>query len=265
MCFPLGKTSCTKLWRAVDEPWLMLLGFIFVFEGDIYGPLSRAYLPIRGGGNSPCDLPKTKISRGMFMVRRKPPKQRRWNAFFTSSRRPLAYSWVPFHRRSAPSSASAPCLSCCFLPRLCTLPLHLRADARCFSSFPGRPSWPSRHPLHPRHWPRPNRMKMTNPSLRPTTPQPRVLYGRCSILNTSENWSVTSSHHEVCLQRIPRWRGGGEPEKNLSYSLFLPRPSLSITSVAQRMCLLSAGTPRSRKVTVVKADLGCGRGLTVST
>lgn len=57
---------------------------------------------------------------------------------------------------------------------------------------------------------------------------------------------------------------GEMPEKNARFELFLPKPSLSITSAAQRICLLSAGTPRNRKVTVGMAALGCERELAVS-
>lgn len=52
---------------------------------------------------------------------------------------------------------------------------------------------------------------------------------------------------------------------NARFELFLPSPSLSITSAAQRIRLLSAGTARSRKVTVGMAVVGCGREWTVAT
>lgn len=153
-----------------------------------------AYLPIHGGEKTHALLKYGLEFLRWDVCSQKPPpcsQQRRRNASFpfTSSHRPLHHSWVPFHMRFVPSSSPAPYLSSCLLP-LHDHPdiplLHPHAGVRYFSSFPYPPSWPSRHLHRPRHWPRPNRTKMTNRSLPlTTTPQPRGFYGRCSKLNKS--------------------------------------------------------------------------------
>lgn len=155
-----------------------------------------AYIHICGGEENPCFAEvRSRVSMVCFLFTKSLVQRSNGTRFllFTSSRHSFFHSWVSLHMRSVLPSSRAPSLSSCLLPghdHPRTLLLHARVDVCYLSAFRCRPSWLSRHRLHPRHWRRSNRMKMTSPSLLLRTLPPRGVCGRCSTLIANKNWSV---------------------------------------------------------------------------